>query len=189
MLLLENIIKQNILLMDILERARNLNVENYYIGAGCVAQSTWNYLCGNDLWFGIKDIDFVYFDQENTNNPIEKKLKEKIYESFSDIKIEIDIVNQASVHLWYKDYFGYPIKPYKSLESAIDTWPTTATALGVRLETDNTLKIYAPFRITDLLQMRIRANKVQITEEIYIKKVDNWIKKWPNLTIIPWEIE
>ena len=78
MLLLENIIKENKLLMNILEKARDLNIENYYIGAGCVAQSTWNYLCGNDLWFGIKDIDFVYFDQENINNSTEEKLKQKI---------------------------------------------------------------------------------------------------------------
>src|ERR1700730_3374080 len=38
----------------------------------------------------------------------------------------------ARVHLWYEDRFGYALKPYLSSADAIATFPTTATAVGVR---------------------------------------------------------
>jgi hypothetical protein len=88
--------------------------------------------------------------------------------------------------LWYKRHFGYEIQKYKSLESAINTWPTTATAIGVRIEEDNKFKVYAPFGLNDLFGKIVRANKIQITEEIYKNKVVNWLKKWPDLNVIPW---
>jgi hypothetical protein len=53
------------------------------------------------------------------------------------------------------------------------------------LENEN-FKIYAPFGLNDLFGMIVRANKAQITEEIYLQKVNKWKSKWPALTIIPW---
>ena len=82
-------------------------------------------------------------------------------------------------------YFGYDITPYNSVEEAINTWPTTATSVGVRL-VDNKLKVYAPFGLNDLFGMIVRANKAQITEKIYMEKVRKWSAKWPSLKIIPW---
>lgn len=51
---------------------------------------------------------------------------------------------------------------------------------------DLDLVYYAPFGLNDLFGMMVRANKVQITEEIYNKKVERWKVLWPGLTIIPW---
>jgi hypothetical protein len=85
----------------------------------------------------------------------------------------------------YKERFDYDITPYDSIESAINSWPTTATAVGVRFEND-TLKVYAPFGLNDLFGMIVKANKAQITEEIYMQKVQRWSAKWSALTIIPW---
>lgn len=73
-----------------------------------------------------------------------------------------------------------------SEEAAINTWPTTATAIGVR-KTGEEWNIYAPFGLNDLFGMVVRANKTQITKEIYEKKVNRWTQRWPGLTVIPWE--
>jgi hypothetical protein len=35
--------------------------------------------------------------------------------------------------------------------------------------------------------MIVRANKVQITREIYEKKAAKWTKLWPELVVIPWD--
>ena len=94
--------------------------------------------------------------------------------------------NQARVHLWYENKFGFPIKPYNSLESAIDSWPTTANALGIRLEQNESYKIYAPYDLDDLFTMVVRPNKLMITREIFENKAKKWKSKWPNLKIVPW---
>jgi hypothetical protein len=169
----------------VLIKANNLGLKNYYIGAGCVAQTVWNYQMEYELANGISDIDFVYYDNSDLSFEAEKSIIEHIRNKITECPIKLDIKNQARVHLWYKEHFGYDIKPYNSVKDAINTWPTTATSIGIRLE-DNILAIYAPFGLNDLFGMIVRANKVQITEEIYLQKVNKWKTKWPLLTIIPW---
>lgn len=184
---LESIIMSSEITSIVMERAKLLNIDNYYIGAGCVAQTVWNYLSNNPLEYGIKDIDFVYFDSRSLDFESENKCISKVKKLYSDLKIEVDVKNQARVHLWYESHFGYGIKPYTSLESAINTWPTTATSIGVRKGQNNEFKVYAPFGLNDLFGKIVRANKTQITKQIYENKVSNWLAKWPDLKIIPWE--
>jgi hypothetical protein len=182
---LENILSQNKELYSFIKKASGLGLQNYYIGAGCIAQTVWNYQSGLELTHGISDIDFVYYDKADLSYEAENAVIERIKSIITPCSIKLDIKNQARVHLWYKERFGYDIKPYDSVESAIGTWPTTATSIGVRLE-NNQLKVYAPFGLNDLFGMIVRANKTQITEEIFNIKVQKWIAKWPSLTVIPW---
>ena len=184
---LKNIILSNEMIDVVIKRAKSLDIDNYYVGAGCITQTVWNYLSNNPLGYGIKDIDFVYFDDKNLDFESENKVISQVRELYSDLKIEVDVKNQARIHLWYKNHFGYAIEPYRSLESALNTWPTTATSIGVRNEKNNEFKVYAPFGLNDLFGKIVRANKAQITKQIYENKVSSWLKKWPDLTIIPWE--
>lgn len=184
---LENIIISNETINIAIERAKQLDIDNYYLGAGCITQTVWNYLSNYPLNHGIKDIDFVYFDDKNLDFQSEDRIISQIKELYSDLKIEVDVKNQARVHMWHESRFGYTIEPYISLESAINTWPTTATAIGVRKEKNDEFKVYAPYGLNDLFGKIIRANKVKITKQIYDNKVLNWLNKWPDLMVIPWE--
>jgi uncharacterized protein len=56
----------------------------------------------------------------------------RLRDLFQHLPIKLDVKNEARVHLWYEDRFGYAIKPYSSSADAIATLPTTATAVGVR---------------------------------------------------------
>lgn len=182
--LLHEILKKNQPLYHLMKESPHLALPEYYIGAGCIAQTVWNYQDGNPLLTGINDLDFVYFDcdlsLESENNMIQT-----IRSRFPDCPLKLDIKNQARVSIWYKAHFGYDILPYKSIEAAINTWPTTAASIGVRLEGDR-LQVYAPFGLNDLFSQTVRPNKAQITEQIYDKKVLRWLHFWPSLKIIPW---
>lgn len=109
-----------------------------------------------------------------------------LHRMFADWPVKLDVKNQARVHLWYPGHFGYEIKPYQSLEDAVNTWPTTATAVGMRRQGDD-WRIYAPFGLNDLFGLIVRANKAQITREIYERKVRKWMETWPGLHVIPCE--
>lgn len=179
------ILEQNEILYDVMRKASKIGLQNYYIGAGCITQTVWNYQMGYELTNGISDIDFVYYDNSDISFSAENDAIEIIKNTIIPCEIKLDIKNQARVHLWYKERFGYDIKPYLSVEDAINSWPTTATSIGVRFENNN-LKVYAPFGLNDIFGMIVKANKVQITEEIYLQKVIKWSEKWPSLRIIPW---
>lgn len=179
------IIHSSPMLVEVFELSRKTELTEYYIGAGCIAQTVWNYLLGNPLGYGIDDIDIIYFDTDLSYEK-EDRIINRCREVYCKLPIKVDVKNQARVHLWYKDKFRIDLKPYLSLEEAIDSWPTTATSIGVRYETNGDWKIYTPFGLEDLFQLNIRANKKLITEEIYMTKHKKWKRIWPELNVIPW---
>lgn len=182
------ILEKNKSVQLILERAKELGMPNWYLGAGGVVQTVWNAKHGFDPENGIKDYDLVYYNADDISYKAEDVFIQKAKEVFKDIPVLVETRNQARVHLWYEKHFGQPIDQYRSVEEAISTWPTTATSIGVR-KNGMSFKVYAPFGLDDLLNMIVRANKAKITEKIYQDKVDRWIKIWPNLKVIPWDRE
>ena len=182
--LLYEILSQNAVLFEVIKGARTLGLKDYYIGAGCVCQTVWNFQNGLDLMHGISDIDFVYFDGDLSYEAEDCVIKQ-VKQAFCGLPVEIDVKNEARVHLWYKDHNGYDISPYTSVEAAINTWPTTATSVGVRIR-DSVFEVYAPFGLNDLFGQIVRPNKTQIAEETYIQKCRKWEVKWDTLTFIPW---
>ncbi len=183
--MLHEILQKNDVIYQVILRANKLGIDKYYIGAGCICQSVWNYQNNLNLMYGISDIDFVYFNDNDLSYEAENAIILKVKNEFSDLSVDIDIKNQARVHLWYKEHYGYDISPYNSVEDAISTWPTTATSIGVRLE-DSKLIVYAPFGMNDMFGQIIRANKTQITKETYMQKCNKWTSKWNSLRIVEW---
>ena len=45
---------------------------NFYIAAGFIYQTIWNYYDNKDLNYGIKDIDIIYYDKDDLS--VEKDL-------------------------------------------------------------------------------------------------------------------
>jgi hypothetical protein len=140
---LESTILQNETLANVIQGVAEVNPPNWYVGAGCIAQTVWNYQLGKPLMYGIGDIDVVYFDTEISEYSEDNWIM-KIHRRLSNQTVAIDINNEARVHLWYKEYFGYDIKPYRSIEDAIDSWPVTATAIGVRMN-NGKFEVYSSF--------------------------------------------
>lgn len=104
-----------------------------------------------DQEFYIKLIEIV-----KSNDALQRVLRTQLNKKLGNFPFWLDIKNQARVHLWYKEKFGIDIEAYSSLKSAIDTWPTTATALGIRRSSKNVWHIYAPFGIQDVFDLMIK---------------------------------
>ena len=174
------------IISEAFKRAEQLNLPNWYIGAGCIAQTVWNHFHGFDPESFINDIDLVYFDSVDLSFEAEDGFIRKAAEYFKGFSIPIDIKNQARVHLWFEDKFGYNIAPYQSITDAVKTWPTTSTTVAVRPD-GASYEVYVPYGLEDLFSLSIKPNKVQITREICETKCKRWRKHWPRLKIIPWD--
>lgn len=164
-----------------------LKAEKFYIGAGAIAQTIWNIQTNRPVDYGIDDIDIVYYNSKNIEEKHEKEIVEHLNQKLEEYPLWIDVKNEARVHLWYRNKFGYDIEPYESIEDAIDTWPTTATSLGISKISEKCWEIYAPFGLMDVFNMKIVANNRQITKEIYDIKVKKWAQKWPELDVVKWD--
>lgn len=182
------IIKQNSDLVTILDYIYELKLPNFYIAAGSVFQTIWNYYDNKPLNFGIKDIDIIYYDPINLSKESEQKLEKTIEDHFkkAGLNYELDIHNEARMHLWKKDNENKNIDQYKNSEDAIDQWIATVHAIGITKE-NNEIKVYAPYGLSDIFSKTIRPIKHKSnSKELYNKKVASWQKRFENLNIVEW---
>lgn len=189
LVVLEKILSRNEKLMEVLKileeyAENNSNFKNYYLGAGGVNQTVFNYYHGKDLNYGIKDFDIVYYDKDESweaEDVIIKELSEKL----KGIDVEFDIKNQSRVYIWYKEKYGVERVPYSSVEDSIASWGATITCIGVRLEKGK-LKVYCPYGLNDIFSMTVRPVKKEFTKVQYETRAKRWKDKWPLLTIKEW---
>lgn len=183
-----SIIKQNKDLMLILDYINELNLPNYYIAAGSVFQTIWNYYDKKPLNYEIKDIDIIYYDSTNLSKEDEKLVENKIIEHFHNLNInyEFDVHNEARMHLWKKYNENKDINQYKNSEDAINQWIATVHAVGITKVNDE-IRVYAPYGLSDIFSRTIRPIKHKAnSKELYDKKAENWKKRFANLHIIEW---
>lgn len=183
---LSSYLDQNEVVQRILARADDLELPDWYLGAGCIPQTVWNVMHGFSALDHIRDYDLAYFDTSDTSYEAEDRHIRAAGELFADLPALVEVRNQARVHLWFEDHFGYPIDPYQSVQEAIASWPTTASAIGVR-GVPGQLDVYAPFGLGDIFRMVARPNKRQVRREIYLRKVDRWRLCWPKLQVMEWD--
>ncbi len=182
----ETAVLSNPWLALILARFDEIGLPDCWLVAGAIAQTVWNGLHGREPASGIKDIDVVYFDANDLTAQSKQREQARVRALFPEIPVELDVQNEARIHLRYEDRFGYPIAPYKSSADAIATFPTTATSIGVR-SLNGRFDVIAPFGLDDLLNGIVRPNQRQITRAIYEAKVGRWRAEWPRLTYIAWD--
>jgi len=183
---LEIALGQNKWLGEILDRFEELALPDSWLVAGSIAQTIWNLSSGQPAALGLKDVDLIYFDDQDLSFDAEASHERRLRELFQRLPIKLDVKNEARVHLWYEERFGYAIEPYLSSADAIATFPTTATAVGVR-RIRGEFECCAPFGFDDLFGLVVRPNRRQIIRAIYEAKVDRWRSIWPRLTFLPWE--
>ena len=182
------ILNKNKELIDILNYVDELKLNNYYISAGSIFQTIWNYLDNRDINYGIKDIDIIYHNINDILVDTDIKYYEMIqdYSNNMGYKYEIDVSNEARMHLWKKEHEGIDIKPYISSEDAIKRWIATIHAIGITKNNGN-IKIYAPYGLSDIYSKTIRPIKhIDNNENLYNNKVKSWSKRFDNLNIVRW---
>lgn len=184
----EAIERRSPIVAKVLDRWEEIALPDCWLAAGALAQTVWNQAFGLPPTHGISDIDLVYFDGDDLSEATEAHHANRIRALLSDLSVWIDVKNEARVHLWYRAKFGQDIAPYASTEDAITTFPTTATAVGVRPAKD-VLQVCAPYGLTDLLNLTVRPNKKQISRPVYDAKIAKWLALWPGLTVIPWDAQ
>jgi hypothetical protein len=182
----ETSLRANPIVATVFDGWSELALPNCWLVAGAVVQSYWNHVHGFQPQHGINDIDLIYFDPDDLTEEKESQHAARINNRYQDLGIRFDVKNEARVHLWYEERFGYPINAYTSAEAAMETFPTTAGAIGVRAA-GNKLEAFAPFGFDDLVNLVVRPNKRQITQAIYAEKVARWEPHWPRVKFVEWD--
>jgi uncharacterized protein len=182
---LERIVRLNPAVAAILERMERLALPDCWLAAGALFQTVWNVLSERDPQAGIRDYDLNYFDASDLSWEAEDAAITAAMTQLNGIEAEIEIRNEARVHLWYEEKFGVPCPPYRSTRHAISTFPNCSSCVGMRV-VDGRCQVFAPFGLTDLFRMTTRPNPALAPESVYTAKTERWAREWPALTVLPW---
>ena len=185
---LKSVLSRNEVLLEVLSRAASLELPGWYLTAGCLFQTVWNVVTDRPPTSGIKDYDIFYFDAGDLAWEAEDAVIRAAGDLFVGlpVEVEVEVRNEARVHLWYERKFGVPCPPHESTEAAIDSFAATTCCLGVRLEPGGRWRVYAPHGLSDVFNLVVRPNPVLAPRDVYETKAARWRQQWPELTVLDW---
>ena len=167
----------------ILDRLPDLNLPDAWLVSGSLFQAAWNGLTGRTPDYGIKDYDIFYFDPD-TSWEAEDRAIARARALFAQFGIEVELRNQARVHLWYPQKFGMPYPPLTCATDGIDRFLAPACMVGVQTA-EGGWRTYAPFGFDDIAKMTVRPNPVANFNAVRLaEKAARWKEKWPELTLV-----
>jgi uncharacterized protein len=168
----------------ILDRAPRLGLNDWWLTAGCIAQSIWNLASHRDIHAGILDYDLFYYDPD-TSWEAEDAVISEAKRVFADFPVEVQVRNQARVPVWYLAKFGTPFGDVSRASDGIDRFPCATVAVGVRRR-DERFEVYSPFGLRDLFDGKLKPNRRLAVPQVYAEKTERWQREWPHLHRDPW---
>lgn len=163
--------------MMALETIQELALPDGWIGAGFVRDAVWDHLHGRVTGSPMGDVDVVWFDRSRVDEIHDRKIERQLRHRQPDFHWSVK--NQARMHIRNGD------EPYASAMDAMRFWPETATAIAVRLASDDRLETNAPFGLDDLFAPRLvptppfTGAKRHIFEQRVTSK--EWLLRYPLL--------
>lgn len=180
------IIRRQPVLMTILERLRDMALPDPLLGSGAIYNSVWNELTGRPALTGIKDADVVYFDDSDLSYEAEDRVIRLAAERFGDLPLPVEVRNQARVHLWFEQKFGFPFAPLVDARASLLRYASKTHAVAARLEADDRMTIDAPFGLDDMFAFRVTPNPAADNRLTHDKKGARIRSVWPEVTVVPW---
>lgn len=174
----------NPVVRTILARLPESGLADTWLVSGAVCQTVWNVLTGRDHEYGIRDYDIFYFDPD-TSREAENAAIARAKNLFGDVEADVELRNQARVHLWYEAKFGVPYPPLARATDGIDRFLMHNAQVGIRAR-DSGYEVYAPRGFDDIAAMIVRPNRVANFQAArYREKAERWKMLWPEITILP----
>lgn len=169
--------------MRVLEVARALALPDALLFSGAVYQPVLNELTGRDLDHGIADYDLAYFDPDVHYESEDEVIRRVAAELEPPLRERVQVRNQARVHLWFEQRFGEPYTPLRSSADALERFVSPMSAVGARLEEDDTLSIVAPFGLDDLFALELRPNPRRRSR--HFDRVAASVRaRWPEVRVV-----
>ena len=172
--------KENPDMMAILTIIRDLELQDSWLAAGSVRNFIWNLLSEKPAFDRETDVDVIFFDPEVSYEET-LAIENKLREDFPQYQWELK--NQAYMH-----QHSPHTEPYVNSCDAMSKYPERCTAIGLRLQVDATLELFAPYGLEDILNFQVsptphfleNEDRMKLYQQRLSKK--NWREKWKNLT-------
>ncbi len=165
----------------LLEVLPGLGLRQGHLTAGCLFQEVWNHQAGHPPGWGIRDYDVFYFDDRDLSFEAEDTVIRRVRQATENLAVEVEVRNQARVHLWYEQRFGPGYPQLRSARDGIDRYLVACTCIGIDLATG---LLYAPNGLAEVAAGLLRPNRLNDRPELFRRKAEAYRARWPFLTIV-----
>lgn len=159
-----------------------LDLPDGWLVAGCLFQTIWNLQVHRAPEDGIKDYDIFYFDADDLSASAEARVQERVGRVLGSVGIPIEVKNQARVHLWYEEHFGFPYPKLANVKDGIDRFLIPSTCVGVR-PMDGAYEIYAPNGLSILYSGVLEPNPLTCHLPLFRDKANSYTRRWDWLQV------
>ena len=181
---LKDILHSDPVMMQVLQGTRDLQLPDWRVFSGAVYQRVWNHQTGRAVDYGIKDYDIGYFDPD-TSWDAEDVVIKRVAAAFDEpVRAQVEVRNQARVHIWFEGKFGEPYEALTCTDDAPARFVAPAFAVGVRLEKDDAISVVAPFGLEDVFDLTIRPNPDRGLAKGWDKVIANARGRWPEIRVV-----
>jgi hypothetical protein len=95
--------------------------------------------------------------------------------------VNVEVKNQARVHLWYGERFGRPYPQLHTAKQGVDRYLVAGTCIGLEIATG---EVYAPHGLADVEQGVLRINPRHPEPGLFEQKARSYQARWPWLKIV-----
>lgn len=167
---------------EILAVWNELDLPDGWLVAGCLFQTIWNLQVHRAPEEGTKDYDIFYFDADDLSASAEARVQERVERVLGPVGIPIEVKNQARVHLWYEEHFGFPYPKLANVKDGIDRFLIPSTCVGVR-PMDGAYEIYAPNGLSILYSGVLEPNPLTCHLPLFRDKANSYTRRWDWLQV------
>lgn len=173
-------IRHNPINTELLNRLPSLQLPQCLLTAGCLFQAVWNQQAGKPAAWGVKDYDIFYFDTD-TSWEAEDAVIRSVSQLGADLGVELEVKNQARVHLWYAQRFGRPYPALQSAKDGVDRYLVAGTCVAIDIYNG---EVYAPFGLDDIHNGQLRSNPNNHQPDLFLAKAQSYQQRWSWLQIV-----
>lgn len=152
-----------------------------WLVSGVLFQTVWNVLEGHPRGHGILDYDLFYFD-EDTSEEAEDRWIKRAAAHFAFAPSEVQLRNQARVHLWYPKKFGVAYPRLHSSCDGVKQFLMPACMAAIR-SNGSGVELFAPLGLNDVFDRLIRPNPLWQgpPRPRYLEKAKRYMRDWPSV--------
>lgn len=132
----------NSVVAEVLPAIAEVELPDCWLAGGAIRNTVWRCLYQPECRLSIKDFDVVFFDpfgerqqEQRVKAALERQFRGEIF----------DVKNQASFGVWRPWRFSFV-----NTAHGVAHWLHTATAVGVRMDSQGNMEILAPYGLDDL---------------------------------------
>ncbi|WP_339335615.1 nucleotidyltransferase family protein [uncultured Maricaulis sp.] len=173
------------MIVAILDRLAALDLPDAALMAGAVYQAAWNRLTGRPGGHGIKDYDVGYYDGSDLSEAGEDIVIRRCAEAFADLPAEVEVRNQARVHIWFSAKFGVERQPLRDTEDALRHFGSLSHGVALRPTRCGTRPaVLAPCGLDEIFSGRIVPRPDHADPAGWNGKMARQKQLWPELDFV-----